>query len=125
MRQGALVHTRYSTVNLLKTIERVLDLPPLGLNDSLALPMADAFDVAAPDWTYAARWPQPLDATDLPKPAARIAAARPATLLPERPAAWWSAAMAGQDFSAEDKLDTAAFNAALWRGLKGGTPARP
>jgi hypothetical protein len=28
--------------------------------------------------------------------------------------------MAGQNFNEEDRLDTAAFNAALWRGLKGG-----
>jgi len=31
--------------------------------------------------------------------------------------------MKGQDFSVEDHLDTAAFNAALWRGLgKGPEP---
>jgi hypothetical protein len=30
--------------------------------------------------------------------------------------------MAGQDFSREDHLDTAAFNLALWRGLKGDAP---
>jgi hypothetical protein len=30
--------------------------------------------------------------------------------------------MAGQDFSSEDRLDTAVFNLALWRGLKGETP---
>ncbi len=122
VKHGALVSTRYSTVNLLKTIERLLDLPPLGLNDSLALPMADAFDPKLADWTYAARWPSPLDATDLPKPANRTALARPRTLAPERTAAWWAAATAGQDFAAEDKLDTDAFNRALWRGLKGSTP---
>ncbi len=123
VRRGAVVSTRYTTVNLLKTLERLLDLGPLGLNDSLALPMADAFDpkLVSP-WTYKARWPQPLDATALPKPAGAIAAARPATLAPERPSSWWATAMAGQDFSAEDKLDTDAFNAALWRGLKGTAP---
>ncbi len=30
--------------------------------------------------------------------------------------------MAGQDFSREDHLDTAAYNLALWRGLKGDAP---
>jgi hypothetical protein len=30
--------------------------------------------------------------------------------------------MAGQDFSQEDRLDTPAFNLALWRGLKGDAP---
>ncbi len=122
VKQGAVVSTRYTTVNLLKTLERLLDLPALGLNDSLALPMADAFDPRLGDWTYAARWPSPLDATDLPKPAVRTAAARPATLAPERSAAWWAAATAGQDFSQEDRLDTDAFNRALWRGLKGTPP---
>jgi hypothetical protein len=125
IRRGAVVSTRYSTVNLIKTIERLLDLPPLGLNDSLALPMADAFDPAllATPWTYAASWPQPLDATALPKPASHVAGTRPASVARERTAAWWASAMKGQNFSAEDKLDTEAFNAALWTGLKG-APAR-
>jgi hypothetical protein len=121
VRHGVVVSTRYSTVNLLKTLERLLDLPPLGLNDSMALPMAQAFDpaTASRPWTYSARWPQPLDATTLPRPTVHQAMARPASVLPERPAAWWAAAMAGQDFSQEDKLDTAKFNAALWLGIKG------
>ncbi len=69
VRRGVVVSTRYTTVNLMKTLERLLDLPPLGLNDSLALPMADAFDPKlTADWTYAARWSSTLDATDLPKP---------------------------------------------------------
>ena len=122
VRQGVVISTRYTTVNLLKTLERLLDLPPLGLNDSLALPMAEAFDPGLSDWTYAARWSATLDATDLPPPANRTALARPATLAPERSAAWWAAATAGQDFSQEDRLDTDAFNAALWRGLKGTPP---
>lgn len=123
VRRGAVVSTRYTTVNMLKTIERLLDLPPLGLNDSIALPMADAFDpkLTTP-WTYAAKWPQPLDATQLPRPANHVASARPPGVAPERSAQWWATAMQGQDFSGEDKLDTGAFNKALWAGLKGGTP---
>jgi DNA-binding beta-propeller fold protein YncE len=121
VKRGAVVSMRYSTVNLIKTIERLLDLPPLGMNDSLALPMADAFDPAllGKPWSYTAQWPQPLDATGLPKPVGHQASARPAGVLPERTAAWWANATAGQDFASEDKLDTAKFNAALWRGLKG------
>ena len=126
VRRGTVISTRYSTVNLIKTIERLLDLPALGLNDSTALPMAQAFDPASVNapWTYTAKWPQPLDATDLPKPALRQAMTRPAGVLPERPAQWWAAAMAGQDFSGEDKLDTAKFNAALWLGIKGAPSSR-
>jgi DNA-binding beta-propeller fold protein YncE len=121
VKHGTVISTRYSTVNLMKTLERLLDLPPLGLNDSTALPMAQAFDPATVNtpWTYTAKWPQPLEATALPRPAVHQAATRPGGVLPERPAAWWAAAMAGQDFSGEDKLDTGKFNAALWLGLKG------
>ena len=85
--------------------------------------MSKPASVNAP-WTYTAKWPQPLDATDLPKPALRQAMTRPAGVLPERPAQWWAAAMAGQDFSGEDKLDTAKFNAALWLGIKGAPSSR-
>jgi len=124
VRLGAVVSTRYTTVNLMKTIERLLDLPPLGLNDSLALPMADAFDPSiTKPWLYEALWPQPLDQTELPRPANRVAMARPSSLVPEHSAAWWAHAMKNQDFSGEDKLDTNLFNAVLWRGLKG-APAR-
>ncbi len=126
VKRGVVLSTRYSTVNLMKTIERLLDLPPLGLNDSVALPMAQAFDPAQARgaWSYTAKWPQPLDATELPKPPLRQAAARPTSVLPERSAQWWTAAMTGQDFSGEDKLDTAKFNAALWLGIKGAARGR-
>ena len=126
IKRGAVISTRYSTVNLIKTIERLLDLPPLGLNDSVALPMTDAFDPRLLDktWTYAAAWPQPLDATALPRPGGHQTSSRPVGVVPERTAAWWSAAMAGQDFASEDKLDTKKFNAALWQGMKG-KPSAP
>jgi hypothetical protein len=39
---------------------------------------------------------------------------------PIHDAAYWTAAMKGQDFSKEDRLDTRAFNASLWRGLGSG-----
>jgi hypothetical protein len=62
-----------------------------------------------------------LRTTQLPLPPLTAAeAACPAS--PARPPAYWTAAMAGQDFSSEDRLDTARFNLALWRGLKGNAP---
>ena len=119
VRQRAVVSRRYTTVSMLRTMEAVLGLEPMGLNDALAEPMAAVFDVGQPpQWTYAARVPPVLRSTALPlPPPVRAEAGCPTA--PRRSAAWWAKAMAGQDFSVEDHLDTAAFNRALWLGLKG------
>ena len=124
VRHNALVSTRYTTVNLLRTIEAVLGLKPLGLNDSLAMPMADLFDANQTQWTYRADAADILRTTKLPIPADRFAAGHAATACPARSALFWAAAMKGQDFSSEDRLDAPRFNAALWQGLgRGAEPA--
>ncbi|QUD87580.1 bifunctional YncE family protein/alkaline phosphatase family protein [Phenylobacterium montanum] len=121
VKQGAVVSTRYDTVMLVKTMETVLGLQPMGLNDALARPMSGVFDTSKASWSYKARVPAVLRSTRLPLPPETAAdAGCPAK--PVRTAAWWAKAMAGQDFDEEDRLDTAAYNAALWRGLKGEAP---
>ncbi|GAA3902567.1 hypothetical protein GCM10022276_21590 [Sphingomonas limnosediminicola] len=119
VRQGALVSTRYTTINILRTIEAVLGLKPLGLNDSLAVPMADVFDPAAVQWNYRAEAAEILRSTQLPIPADRYVATgkNAAATCGGRDAAFWSAAMEGQHFGTEDRLNPEAFNAALWQGL--------
>ena len=47
VKQGALVSSSYNTVNFLRTIEEVLGLPPMNLNDALARPMTDIFQQQA------------------------------------------------------------------------------
>ena len=42
-RHGAVVHTRYDQYSMLRTVELILGLDPLALNDALATPMYDAF----------------------------------------------------------------------------------
>jgi DNA-binding beta-propeller fold protein YncE len=132
VKQHALVSERYTTVSLLRTIEDVLGLAPLGLNDGLAEPMTEVFDLAQKDWSYDAIVPQVLRATRLPlglPPEKRTQLDGPKSCFAasRHDAAWWAAAMAGQDFSAEDRVDIARFNAALWAGLKGegSAPAQP
>jgi DNA-binding beta-propeller fold protein YncE len=125
VRQGALVSTRYTTLNVLRTIETLLGLRPLGLNDALAMPMADLFDPAQRQWSYRAEAADVLRSTRLPIPVDRfqIVSERASLDCPVRSSAYWAAAMKGQDFSKEDQLDTPAFNSALWRGL--GTGPEP
>jgi len=125
VRRGALVSTRYTTISILRTIEAVLGMKPLGLNDALSMPMADAFDLKQAQWSYRAEAAAILRSTQLPIPPDRFSPAQSAAALtcPAHDAAYWAEAMKGQDFSKEDRLDTDAFNAALWSGL--GTGAEP
>ncbi len=118
VRHNAVISKRYTTINLIRTMVDVLGVDPLGLNDALAEPMTQVFDIKAPEWNYQARVPNILYTTALPLPKSTSACLE----TPRRSADWWSAAMAGQDFSSEDKLDTAKFNRALWLGLRGDTP---
>ena len=123
VKQKALVSTRYTTVSMVRTIGDLLGLKPLSLNAALALPMTEAFDLNQRTWTYHATASDVLKATQLPIPADRFEQAPTAQACTPRDAAYWARAMAGQDFSKEDHLDTAAFNTALWQGLgKGPEP---
>ncbi len=120
VRHAAVVSGRYNTISLLKTIEAVLGLEPMGLNDALAAPMTEVFDLRQPTWSYRARVPPVLRSSALPLPPPSEAELG-CSIQPRRSADWWAKATAGQDFSSEDRLDTAAFNRALWGGLKGAT----
>lgn len=124
VRQGALVSTQYNTINFLRTIEEVLGLPPMNLNDALARPMADIFTTTPHPWSYTALSAPILDGTTLP-PFLGKAAARPAGLKVPRPthdAQYWARATAGMDFTSEDKFDFARYNRILWKGLMGNQP---
>ncbi len=45
VKQGVVISTPYNTLNFLRTMEEVLGLPPMNLNDALAAPMADVFNM--------------------------------------------------------------------------------
>jgi DNA-binding beta-propeller fold protein YncE len=121
VRRGAVVSERYTTVSMLRTIEALAGILPLGLNDALAEPMSAVFTRRARPWSYAALVPEVLRQTQLPLPERR-AEASPRRVCGERPprdAAYWRERLGDQDYSAEDRLDTERFNAALWRGRRG------
>jgi DNA-binding beta-propeller fold protein YncE len=123
VRQNALVSERYTTVHVLRTIEDVLGIEPLGLNDSSVEPMTAVFDRTLEAWDYRAAVPGVLRTTQLPLPAATADGAVPASYevgsLPRHDAAYWATKTEGMDFSAEDRLDTPRFNRILWAGLVG------
>jgi YVTN family beta-propeller protein len=118
VKQGALVSRHYTTASMLRTIEDMLGIAPMGVYDGLTEPMAEVFDKKQKRWDYQALVPAVLYSTQLPLPppgAAKVAA----SVKPKRDAQYWAQAMAGQDFASEDRLDEPRFNRALWAGLQG------
>jgi hypothetical protein len=118
VKQHAVISTRYTTVNVVKTLEEILGIGPIGLNDAFAEPMWDVFDPKVTTWRYEAIVPDVLRSTQLP-----LAPAQQTKIAyPRHSAEYWANAMAGQDFSGPDRINPVTFNRALWRGLKGERP---
>jgi YVTN family beta-propeller protein len=127
VKQHALISTHATTVSMLRTIEEVLGLPPMGLNDGLAEPMTEVFDLNQTTWTHRAIVPELLRATDLALPAREASLTGPALCTHDRlrDSTYWASVTEGQDFSQEDHLDVEAFNHALWTGRMGWWAAYP
>ncbi len=126
VKQGAVVSERYTTVNMVRTIEAVLGLRPSSLFSAATGPMTQVFDLNQSNWTYTPAVPELLRTTELPLPARTGAASDRSLLLAEsrnrHNAAWWQKRLGGMDYSEEDKLDTPRFNRVLWKGLMGDQP---
>jgi YVTN family beta-propeller protein len=117
VKQGALISERYNTVSLLRTIEEVLGIKPLGLNDALQSPMTAVFSEQPESWSYQARIPAALRGTQLPLPAAP--SETPGSYRPRHDSEYWARQTQGLDFSDADRLDSGRFNEILWHGLMG------
>lgn len=130
VKEAAVVSSHYTTVNMLSTIEDVLGMGPMGINDDVLSPMADIFTTTAKPWTYTALVPPVLRTTKLPlpppTPAEKVIALEfPAYSRPRHSAAYWAEKTVGFDFQVEDHLNTPLFNRILWHGLKGAGSAYP
>jgi DNA-binding beta-propeller fold protein YncE len=124
VKQRALISKRFNTVVLLRTMEEVLGIKPLGLNDALQPPMSEVFSTQQATWNYKARVPAILRSTQLPLPAA-TAEKTLGPVASSHDAAYWAGKTKNFDFSAEDKLDSESFNLVLWKGLKGESQPYP
>jgi len=119
------VSSHYDTVNMLRTIEDILGMGPMGIDDDVAEPMADVFTTEYKSWTYTAAVPEVLRSTQLPLgnaiagAAGAGAAANDAYARPRHDAAYWAEKTKGMDFSVEDHVNPAKFNRIVWEGLKG------
>ncbi|MBW4424130.1 MAG: beta-propeller fold lactonase family protein [Nostoc desertorum CM1-VF14] len=122
-KRKALVSTNYNTVSLVRTMEDLLNIGYLGINDANAKPMSDAF-TREPNFTpYQAVVPgnlcgEPVD----PKlvPACQAKNVEKTTAIPSlHNKQWWAQATKDFYFEVEDKLDPEKFNRVLWAGIQG------
>jgi len=125
VKKGAVVSTRYSQVNALRTIEDILGTEHINLNTAFQRPIADVFDIhSSGKWTYAAEASTVLATTTVALAergnGVRFAAGPKVT--PQHDAAYWDAVTAGFDFSEADQVPPARFNRVLWTGLMGSKP---
>ena len=130
VKQHAIVSTRYSQPNVLRTIEDIFRTEHLNLNTYYARPMTDAFDIrSSGKWTFNAvastllnpilTTPIAMGGLGLDPRTVQFAAGR--NLKPTHDAQYWEAKTHNFDFSEEDRVPADLYNRILWEGLKGAT----
>ncbi len=107
-RLGAVVHTRYDLLSVVRSVELIAGLDPLGLGDALAVPMYDAFAPTAVN-------------------GGAYTAITPSVDLLERntassPDAEWSAALA---LESPDQVSQATLDAIIWHSVHGSGAQAP
>jgi hypothetical protein len=113
--RGGLVHARFATPSVLRTIELLLGLQPMSQADAVAPPIAEALTPQVNTTPFTAIVPDVLRSTKLPLPP--LPPGKTATTLPRGDAASWALATAGMDFDHADRLPARSFNRALACGL--------
>ena len=116
VKHGAVVPVRYTTINLIRTIEDILGLDHLNINTATQRPMSACFDLRQPDWTFGAKPSSCLSTTQLPIP---HSTGTNQLYHITHDAEYWAAKSAEFDFSVADNLrDPEKYNRIIWEGLK-------
>ena len=115
--KNEVVSTAYNTLDFVRTMEEVLGLPPMNLNDALATPMADIFNTTPSAWSFTATPSAILYCTSLPLPGPALPCNSPTPDVK-----YWARVTKGMDFTDADKVDGGSFNRVLWKGLMSGRP---
>jgi YVTN family beta-propeller protein len=126
VKQGAVVKTRYSQVNVLRTIEDILGTQHINLNTAYQRPMTDVFDTRSSGaWTYNATASTILKTTTLlaqGQPDGSVRFAQGPDLKPRHDAVYWGKVTVGFNFDEADQVPPAKYNKVLWSGIKGKKP---
>jgi hypothetical protein len=123
VKHGKVVSTRYATINMLRTIEDILDLGHLSVHDGGVRPMTDVFAInQGPEWNFKATPSQLLLATQLPIPPQQARRDFQPIPRPLHDGGWWAGKTQGFTFVKEDLNDASAYNRVLWEGSMGDRP---
>ncbi|MDP9043231.1 MAG: hypothetical protein M3O01_00340 [Pseudomonadota bacterium] len=125
VKQGAVISTRYSQVNALRTIEDILGTQHINLNTAFQRPMSDVFDpTRSAAWSYRALASTLLKTTrlDLARADPDVHYADGPDVKPSHDAAYWTRVSRGFNFDVADQVPAAAYNRILWTGVMGKLP---
>ncbi len=113
-KRGQIFSTNFNQLNMLRTIELILNIPPLNQFDAAALPMRGIFQDRANFTPYTAQ--KNLVALNLRNPPLKKLTGEPRH---------WAAISAQLDFSAPDRADPEKLTEALWHHTHGSTAYPP
>ena len=107
-KRGEVISTNYSQINMFRTIENILGLPPLNQFDLAAEPMVDCFTSRA-DFTPYVALPNRIPLDEL----------NPELLSLSGDALYWAQKSLEQDLDELDRIDEDTFNRIIWHSVKG------
>ena len=107
-KRGKVISTYYSQINMVRTIENILGIPPMNQFDLAAEPMTDCF-TDKPDFTPYKALPNNIPLDELNPP---LEALKGESL-------YWAQKSLEQDLDDLDRIDEDTFNRIIWHAVKG------
>ncbi len=107
-KRGEVVSTYYSQINMVRTMENILGIPPMNQFDLAAEPMADCF-TDTPDFTPYKALPSNIPLDELNPPLESLTGE----------ALHWAKMSLLQDLDDVDRIDEDTFNRIIWHSVKG------
>jgi len=107
-KRGEVISTNYSQINMFRTIENILGIPPLNQFDLAAEPMVDCF-TTKPDLSPYVAKPNNIPLDEL----------NPELISLSSDALFWAQKSMEQDLDELDRIDEDVFNRIIWHSVKG------
>jgi DNA-binding beta-propeller fold protein YncE len=107
-KRGEVISTYYSQINMMRTMENILGIPPMNQFDAAAEPMADCF-TDTPDFSPYKALPSNIPLDELNPPLESLTG----------DALHWAEMSLQQDLDDVDRIDEDIFNRVIWHSVKG------